>query len=198
MSPQTIIFIGRSGCGKSTQAKLLSEYLEKNDAEKRKIYHVETGAKFREFIQGENQTSRLSKKVYESVERQPDFLAVTMWASSFIDNLTGEEHVMIDGAPRSLPEAYILNGALNFYGRRANIVYLDVSRSWSEKMLLARGRDDDSTAAKIKKRLDWFDRDVIPAIEYFRNGDTHNLIEVKGERPVEEVLADIIAGLKMF
>ncbi len=197
MSPQTIIFIGRSGCGKSTQAKLLTEYLEKTDSNKRRIYHVETGAKFRDFIQGENLTSRLSKKVYENVERQPDFLAVTMWTRAFIDNVTGEEHIMIDGAPRSLPEAFILDGALNFYGRKANIVYLNVSRAWSEKMLSARGRSDDSTAAKIAKRLNWFDTDVVPAIEYFKGSNKHHVVEVKGERPQEEVLADIIAGLQL-
>ncbi len=196
MSPQTIIFIGRSGCGKSTQAKLLAEYIEKTDTDRRQIYQVETGAKFRSFITQNNLTSTLSKRVYENVEKQPDFLAITMWTQAFIDNLTGEEHVMIDGAPRSLPEAYILDGALNFYGRKANIVYLNVSREWSEKMLTARGREDDSSAMKIKKRLDWFDKDVIPAIEFFKQGKFHNLIEVKGERLAEEVLADIVAGLE--
>ncbi|HLP44050.1 MAG TPA: nucleoside monophosphate kinase [Candidatus Nanoarchaeia archaeon] len=198
MSPQTIIFIGRSGCGKSTQAKLLTEYLEKIDQNKRKIYHVETGEKFRDFIKGENLTSRLSKQVYDNVERQPDFLAITMWTRAFIDNLTGDEHLIIDGAPRSLPEAYILNGALNFYNRRANIIYLNVRREWSEKMLAARGREDDSTKAKIEKRLNWFDTDVVPAIGYFKEENKHNVVEVKGERPQEEVLADIIAGLKIF
>lgn len=198
MNPQTIIFIGRSGCGKSTQAKLLTEHLKKSDPTGRNFYHVETGEKFREFIQENTLTSQLSKKVYENVERQPDFLAVTMWTKAFTENLTGEEHVMIDGAPRSLPEAFILNGALDFYGRRANIVYLNVSRQWSEKMLLARGREDDSTVAKIKKRLDWFDKDVVPAIEYFKEEKKHNVIEVAGERPLEEVLADIVAGLKIF
>ncbi len=196
MNPQTIIFIGRSGCGKSTQAKLLAEYIEKADTQHRQIYHVETGAEFREFIKGKNLTNVLSRKVYENVERQPDFLAVTMWTKAFIENLTGEEHVMIDGAPRSLPEAYVLDGALNFYGRKANIVYLNVSREWSEKMLMSRGREDDSSAEKIKKRLDWFDKDVIPAIEYFKQGGFHTVVEVKGERPPEEVLADIVTGLQ--
>ena len=49
---------------------------------------------------------------------------------------------------------------------------------------------------KIKKRLDWFDKDVIPAIEFFKQGKFHNLIEVKGERSAAEVLADIVAGLE--
>ena len=48
-SPQTFVFIGRSGCGKGTQAKLLIEELKKNDPA-HEVMYIETGARIREFI----------------------------------------------------------------------------------------------------------------------------------------------------
>ena len=197
MSPQTIIFIGRSGCGKCTQAKLIDAYLRGQDVQKHPIYYVETGAGFRDFVQGESHTNQLSREIYNVDERQPDYLAIWMWSHLLIEKLTGAEHLIMDGAPRSLLESTVLNNALEFYRRRANVIHLNVSRALSERRLLERGRGDDSDMAKISKRLDWFDHDVVPAIEYFRNHLVHNFIEVNGEQSVERVQADIIAALKM-
>src|SRR3989344_8323139 len=79
MFPQNFIFIGMSGCGKGTQAKLLGEYLKKIDPE-REVFFLETGAEFRRFIQGEGYTQRLSKKIYDEGGSQPEFLSVYMWS----------------------------------------------------------------------------------------------------------------------
>ncbi len=197
MSPQTFIFIGRSGCGKGTQAKLIESYLYEKDKEERTVFYVETGAQFRDFITGKSYTSGLSKEIYDNVDRQPDFLAIWMWTHLFVENLTGKEHLIVDGAPRSLPEAMVLTSALEFYKRQVNVVYIDVSREWSERQLRARGREDDSTGAKIAKRLDWFDRDVVPAIEYFEKNPAHNFIKVSGEHPIETVHESIVSALKL-
>lgn len=198
MTPQTIIFIGRSGCGKGTQAKLIQEYLQQNDANKRPIYYVETGAQFREFGKGHSHTSKLSREIMQRDERQPDFLAIWMWSHLFVENLTGEEHIILDGTPRSLAEATIMVNAFDFYGRKANIIHLDVSREWSQKRLLARGRTDDANLARINKRLDWFDRDVVQAIDYLQNNPAHNFVQTNGERGIDQVHTDIVSKLKIF
>jgi len=198
MSPQTIIFIGRSGCGKGTQAKLVESYIHKNDPQKQPVFYVETGAQFREFIKTGTYTGELSKEIYDHVDRQPDFLAIWMWTHLLVENLTGKEHLIIDGAPRSLPEASVLLGALDFYKRNVHVVYIDVSRQWSERQLLARGREDDSTVAKIAKRLDWFERDVVPAINYLEKNPAYNFIRVNGEQSIDHVHGEILAGLKFF
>lgn len=195
MLPQTFIFIGRSGCGKGTQGKLMERVLHQNDPV-RNVYYLETGERFREFIKGKSYTSRLSRETYERDDRQPDFLAVWMWSHLFVENLNGEEHLIIDGTPRSLGEAQVLSTALEFYKRKAYIIHLNVSRSWAERHLLARGRSDDATIEKIDKRLNWFDRDALPAIEYFRHHPDHHFIEVSGEQPIERVHAEIVKQVK--
>lgn len=168
----------------------------REDVHKRPIFHVETGANFREFTQGRNYTHKLSKEIHDRHDRQPDFLAIWTWSRLFIENLTGEEHIILDGTPRSLTEAFALDGALEFYKRPARVVHINVSRSWSERQLLARGREDDSDLSMIGKRLDWFDNDVVPAIDFFRNHKLHKLFEINGEQTIERVHADIVAALK--
>lgn len=189
----TIIFIGRSGCGKGTQAYLLKERIHRKDDNERKILYVETGDHFRHFIRDTKFSSTLSKKVYESDERQPNFLACWMWSNILIDQLEPEMHLVFDGAPRSLAEAQILDSALKFYKReKPTIIHLDVSRRWSETHLLKRGRSDDVNIAKIDKRLDWFDKDVVPAIDFFKNNPDYRFIEINGEQDIKKVQTDII------
>jgi adenylate kinase family enzyme len=191
----TVVFIGRSGCGKGTQAALLKDRFHKRDLEKRPILYVETGDRFRHFIRENNYSSKLSNAVYELDLRQPDFLACYMWASMLVEELLPDMHVVFDGAPRSRAEAELMTTAFEFYKReRPTVIYLNVGRKWSEEKLLARGRSDDRSLLKIGKRMKWFEDEVMPAIEYFRNDNRYRFIEVNGEQPMEKVHADIIAA----
>jgi adenylate kinase len=191
MNLHTFIFIGRSGCGKGTQAKLLDEQLKKIDPGT-PIYHLETGARFRAFVAEDSYTSALAKKMMLEGKRQPDFLAVWMWSHHFVEDFTGKEHLVIDGTPRSLNEAKILDGGMKFYDRaKPFIVHLNVSREWSEKHLMARGRGDDDREG-IKHRLDWYEADVQPAVEYYRNNPDYVFLDISGEQPVEAVHTELI------
>lgn len=191
----TTIFIGRSGCGKGTQSDLIKNYIAKGDQDKRQILDVETGERFRQFIRGEGYSAELSRIAYETDARQPDFLACSMWGDILIEELDKDMHIVFDGAPRSLPEAILISTAMEFYKREEpRVIYINVSRKWSEDRLLARGRMDDTSLSKINKRLDWFDKDILPAIEYFRTNKLYKFIEVNGEQSIEKVHSDIISA----
>lgn len=187
MNLKTFIFIGRSGCGKGTQVKLLMDYLkEKNKSEK--IFYLQTGQHFRDFVKKEGYANKLSKKIMDEGGRQPDFLAVWVWSNAFLENIKNEEHLIVDGTPRSLNEARILDTAIRFLRRRKPyVVYIDVSRQWSEERLLERGREDDLDIEEIRKRLDWFEDDVIPAVSFYRDNEDYNFVYVNGEQTIEEV-----------
>lgn len=185
--------MGRSGCGKGTQSKLMEEYIGKTDAEVRSLFYLETGPEFRHFIRNEGYSNSLALKVAQNAERQPDFLAIWVWANVLVDHLKENMHLLVDGTPRSLPEAQALHTAMLFYGRpKPLIVYLNVSRAWSEKHLKARGREDDRKDEDIKRRLDWFESDVLPAIDYFRNNPYYHFVEINGEQAVDGVHRDIL------
>jgi adenylate kinase family enzyme len=191
----TVIFIGRSGCGKGTQADLLKERIHRLDADKRHILYVETGDHFRHFIQGKTYSSKLSSEVYAKDERQPDFLACWMWSNVLLHELEENMHLVFDGAPRALDEARVLTTALHFYRReRPTVIHLDVSRKWSEEHLLKRHRLDDVSLKRIDSRLDWFDKDVVPALEYFKSNPFYRVLEIDGEQSIEKVHSDIVAA----
>ncbi len=200
MNPQTIVIMGRSGCGKGTQGKLLQEYLKNKDAsmgEKRDIFYLETGNVFREFIEQDNYTSKLSKAIMETGELQPAFLAVHMWSHVFIDEMKGGEHMILDGTPRTLSEIESLDTAFKFYGRQHPVVFvLDVSKDWSKTRLSERGRMDDSRAHDVLRRLEWYDTDVVPAIRHMEAAKLYTVITINGEQTIEQVHADLIAALE--
>lgn len=197
MTPlQTFIFMGRSGCGKGTQGKLLEEKLRVLDPE-HDILYLESGDIFRTFIKGNNYSQKLSRQVYEQGALQPEFLAVWAWASLMVDNMGGGEHLILDGMPRKLREAHVLDSALKFYKRgKVNVVYINVSREWSKERLIARGRLDDNHD-DVEVRLNWFDTDVVPAVDFFRESEDYIFHDINGEQTIEQVHADVVKDLQL-
>ena len=193
MELQTFIFIGRSGCGKGTQVSLLQAYIKKQD-DKRHLFYIETGERFRQFIKEHSLSSRLAAEIYKTGNRQPDFIAVWMWSHLLVERVTGEEHVIFDGTPRSLQEAQIIDTAMTFYNRqRPHVIYLNISRETSKARMIARRRMDDINEEEIERRLNWFETDVVPAVEYFRKYPKYAFVELDGNRPVDEVQKELLA-----
>jgi adenylate kinase family enzyme len=196
MTPKTFLFIGRSGAGKGTQAKLLVDYLTRQEANI-PVYYLETGAHFREFITGTSYTSQRAKSMYDRAERMPDFLAVWNWADLLVKNFTSSMHLIMDGMPRSMPEAIMLRTALDFYAiKDPYVVYIDVSPEWSRARLKERHRFDDKSDAEIEKKISWFNADVLPAIEYFKSDPFYMYLDINGERPIEKVHEEIISKIQ--
>lgn|SRR3989338_1835175 len=192
--PQTYIFFGRSGCGKGTQAKLIKEYLEKHDS-KREALYVETGAKFREFVERNNYSSLLVKEVIDAGNLLPAFLPVWLWTDFFVNHLSGDENLVLDGLSRRVIEAPVLDSALRFYNReKPYVIVINVSEKWAKDHLLARGRHDDS-GADIDRRFSWYKSDVLPTLEFFRKNPYYKFIEINGEQTIEEVNKEVMNKL---
>lgn len=193
-NPLTLVFIGRSGCGKGTQAKLIIEEIKNRDS--REIFYLETGQSFRNFIATGNYSANLSKKVNEEGGLQPEFLAVWAWAHLLVEKMQDDMHLVIDGTPRKPHEAQVFDSAMRFYGRvKPTIVHINVSADWSRERLLSRGRGDDNHD-DIEARLKWFETDVIPAINFFKNNSDYNYIEINGEQEIDKVHRDLEIKLR--
>lgn len=188
------VFIGRSGCGKGTQAELLKAYLLKKNPS-RSIVWFGSGQFFRELIKGDGYTQRLAREISDKGGLQPAFLAVHIWSHFFIENLKGDEDVILDGTPRKLDEARMLEGAFDFYGAKVFVVLVNVSREWATEKLLGRGRHDD-TKEDIEKRLDWFDEEVMPTVEFYKKHPTHTFLNINGEQTIPEVHREIIKKME--
>jgi len=195
MDLQTIIFIGRSGAGKGVQSALLQKFLDEKTPNVPLLY-FETGQYFRKYIQGGGYTWNRARDSVVKGERQPDFLAVWIWAGNFIKNIKGGEHLIFDGMSRSLGEAKMLDTALSFYERvRPTVIHLQISREEAEKRLRSRGRADDVDAEAIARRFAWYERDVIPAVDFYREDSAYRFLEINGEQSPEDVHQEIITHL---
>ena len=196
-NPLTFIFIGRSGCGKGTQAELfIKSFKEKHPAEP--LYYLESGKNFRDFIAKETFSSQLSKQVMQTGKLQPEFLAVWVWSHLMVKNMKEGEHLVLDGTPRKLREARVLETAFDFYGLKdVYVIHLDITREETKRRLAVRGRMDDKDPAEVEKRLDWFDNDVVPAIDYYAHNPRYKYIHINGERSIEEVHEEVVRRLGM-
>ena len=70
------------------------------------------------------------------------------------------------------------------------VIYFDISDNQAEKRLTLRKREDD-TVESIKKRIDWFNVDVLPVIEYFKENKNYNFIHLNVEKSVENIFLDL-------
>lgn len=194
MEKKFYIIMGRSGCGKGTQADLLKKVLEERGAEK--VVHVTTGGGFREFIAGPSHAAKLSKELTNTGGLNPEFLAVWNWSNIFINSLAGNETVILDGAPRRLAEIDPLHGAIRFFGYgKPTVIYLDVSDMWAMERITSRGREDDNELKKQEEKMRWFNEDVLPCVDAYARDPRYTFVRVNGEQTIEEVHKEIISKL---
>ena len=194
MQPQTFIFFGPSGSGKGTQARRLQDEIKKRDPD-RNILYIETGQKFRELAENDSFTAQKMKNILETGNLAPVFLPIWVWAGIMIENVTGDEHLFLDGMSRRLVEANVLDSALKFYKREnITVISIECSDEWATKLLKGRGRSDD-TDEEIKKRLGWYRENTVPAIEYFKNDSDYRFIPINGEQTIEDVHQEIMIKL---
>jgi adenylate kinase len=197
MNQKSFIFIGRSGCGKGTQGKLIEAYLKEIDPARDALY-VQTGSEFRKFIQGTTITEQICKAEYVKGALMPEFLTIYMWSNYFVQNYNGNQHIIIDGSPRKYHEAGVMHSIFEFYKlEKPYVVYLDVSEKWAIERLLERHRAEDDKLESIKKRLKWFETEVMPTVKFYQNNPGYEFIQINGEQSVENIQAELKSRLKL-
>ena len=192
MNSKTVVFFGRSGCGKGTQARLLADFLK---SQNREVIYIETGSQLREFIQKDNYSSKLAGDILRRGGLIPVFLPIWIWSEVLVKNYTGTQDMVLDGVCRRLEESVALDSAFDLYKiEKPNIILMNVSKEWSYNRMIERKRSDD-TIQNINNRLEWYEKDVVPSVEYFRYKEKLNFIEINGEQIIEKVHQDIIKAL---
>lgn len=176
----TLMFLGRSGSGKDTQIEILMKRPEFSGA-----IETNTGNILRKMATKDTILGKKVKEILESGGLMPGWLSFSAWLSYLIKTAKGDEILFAAGSPRRLEEAELEDRASEFLGRPKPVaVHIVVSREEATKRLLARKRSDD-VGDSIERRMDWFENDVMPIVEYYKKDG--RLIEVDGEGSTEEV-----------
>lgn len=185
----TLVLVGRSGCGKGTQALFIIRRLKC-----RGVLHMETGKFLRDLLLVKNATTaRAEKLIMKKGGLFPWWFPMFLWLRELIEHGCADRHIIGDGTPRRVGEAKFLDDVMSWHGRSLPLcIYVDVSRREAMRRLLSRGRADDNRHA-ITNRLNYFSREVMPVIRYYaRRG---RMIRVDGSVSPDEVSAEIDRAL---
>lgn len=201
-----LILLGAPGTGKGTQAKLL--------AEKRGWLHLSTGDMLRENVAKGTELGRQAKSYMDSGNLVPDGLMIDMLVDR-ISQPDVESGLILDGFPRTLPQAQALDKALGELGKAVdfavNISVPDeelvrrLSRRWicancghitnaSTEKCPNCGSDQlrqraDDQPDKVRVRLE---TQKPPAEMLAHYGAAGKLHEVDGTKSVEEVTQKLL------
>lgn len=186
MQQQTIIFLGPQGCGKGTHAELLAAYLKRVNAE-RPVLYFSAGKQLRAFVEQKNYTADLNRSIIEKGGLLPTFLSVHVFADQLMREMSGNEHLLIDGFPRTEDQVPVLDSALRFYKREQPIIlYINIPDEEAVQRLLKRARSDD-TEEGIRQRLAWTREHMEPILAWFRTNPMYRVAEIDGMGTIEEV-----------
>ncbi|MCS7277216.1 MAG: adenylate kinase [Aquificaceae bacterium] len=107
-----VVFLGPPGSGKGTQAKKLSQELG--------IAHISTGDLLRDAVKRGTDLGKRAKEYMERGELVPDSLIV-----SLIEEVMPKDGgFILDGFPRTVPQALALENMLEGYGKHVSKVIL--------------------------------------------------------------------------
>jgi adenylate kinase len=213
-----IVMFGPPGAGKGTQAKLLSDELN--------IPHISTGDILRENVKKGTALGAKAKTYMDKGELVPDKVLIDI-IKERLQKPDTRKGFILDGFPRTIPQAEALDEILEDINKRLDaVINVDVGASELVRRLSGRWsckscgapynlatkppkvpgicdacggelyqRDDDKEAA-IKNRIAVYKKQTEPVLNYYKKKGI--LIDIDGEREIEEVTADVRKALERF
>ena len=174
--------LGPPGAGKGTQAMKLAEKLQ--------IPHLSTGDLFRENIGNGTKLGLEAKRYMDAGDLVPSELTNELVDDRLNNPDTGEGFIL-DGYPRSVPQAQALHDMLERRGTQLDaVVEFRVPEDELFERLKARGRADD-TDDVIRNRMNVYRDETAPLIEYYNA----ELKTVDAVGSVDEVFARALRAL---
>ncbi len=185
MNARTIFFIGKPGCGKGTQARLL--------AARTGWSVIAAGAQFRDIAKEETPAGRKTKADIDAGLLMPHWFAMYLYLKGLF-SLPADANVIFDGFNRKEAEADLIVESLKWLERPFSVVHIQVSdeevRTRLEKRKEVQDRADDHS---VETRLEEFNTHTSKAIALFER--TGVLININGEQTPEKIAEDVAQAL---
>jgi adenylate kinase len=186
MTAPLILFLGKPGSGKGTQAALFSE--------KTGFPIFRTSGQLRELARTH---SHIGEKILSAMERGelvPYWLVMHLWLEDIL-SLQDEQGIIIDGAVRRIEEAALFDEVASWFSRSYRVFFLDVSdeemQARIEKRATIERRTDDNAHALVE-RMSEFEKHTVRALDFFKSQGTY--VEIRGEGSIDEVHTRVMSA----
>lgn len=177
---RTVLFFGRPGSGKETQARLMSEVTG--------FHVVSTGEKFRELREHRDTLGEHIRREYDAGRLIPDWFADFLTIDAMI-YLSPEAGLIFEGSGRTVEQAKLFHEVTGWLGRPYRVINLNISEeeAHARQVLRAKGgkRPDSDTEQKIKLRFEAYEKETKSALEFFRGKG--GVIDIDGVGTIEEI-----------
>jgi adenylate kinase len=181
-----VLVLGPQGSGKGTQAQRITVVYG--------IPHIATGDIIRELKELPTDLGREVKAVYDRGDLVSDELMIRLVRERLERDDTADGFVL-DGYPRTMPQAEALHELLRELGRSLDVVFdfqvphHDVLLQRMLRRAAEEGRSDDTPEA-IRRRLELYEKETAPLVDYYRATQV-NVVGVHADRTVDEVFDEI-------
>ena len=183
------VLFGPPGAGKGTQATAM--------VERYNLHHISTGALLRKEIAAGSELGQLAKSLIEKGNLVPDEVVEGMIENEF-KTVTGVDGFLLDGFPRTLPQAEALDQIL---AKSSEEVTATISIMIPDTLIMERikgralkeGRADDASEDIINNRIETYHNQTEPLIEYYTKAEKYH--EIDGVGTIDEVRDRIFAEM---
>jgi adenylate kinase len=191
---RTILLFGAPGSGKGTQGKILGSVPN--------LFHFACGDAFRN-LRIEDPMGRLFIEYSSKGQLVPDDATIALWAKNIkASTVDGEfdplrDTLVLDGIPRNVNQAKILQGTLNVKA----VFFLACSDQGKmierlQRRALRENRLDDANLEVIKRRLDTYEHETKPVLDYYGPELVHTIDATQPPLDVLRIILDIVAKIK--
>jgi adenylate kinase len=183
-----VVILGAPGSGKGTQSELISKEFG--------LEHISTGEVLRSEIENQTQLGIIAGEYINKGHLVPDDL-ITNLLSKVLDDRKNAKGIILDGFPRTIPQAEALKALLDERGTGISaMLNLEVEEKELINRLLERGerlgRSDDNPET-IQSRLNVYHQQTAPLVEYYKKEGV--LRAIRGAGTVENIFEQIKKAL---